>query len=210
MRRQLVSAYTWISAIACTTRVASNASVSRECCSSQLSASGFHVTWPGRRRFPPQVFERLCRVVKRHEHVPEVRAHDGGTHGGKKIRVEAVAPPDTSSQLSALKHLRRVGVLFRRTVSWRGVLAVIPGKPRVPHCEERPGARTLQQRPGVEVLSGSGGCWRGACFVLYLDNQVNKRWTIDGVNSTHCVGDVVHFISYWRIVLHSPKFNCSR
>ena len=56
---------------------------------------------------------RYLRVVKRHEHVPEVRAHDGGTHGGKKIRVEAVAPPDTSSQLSALKHLRRVGVLFR-------------------------------------------------------------------------------------------------
>ena len=48
MRRQLVSAYTWISAIACTSLVASNVSVSKECCSSQLSASGFHVTWPGR------------------------------------------------------------------------------------------------------------------------------------------------------------------
>ena len=81
---------------------------------------------------------RDCRVVERHEHVPEVRARDGGTHGGNKIRVEAVAPPDTSSQLSALKHLRRVGVLFRRTVSWRGVLALIPGKPLVPHCWELP------------------------------------------------------------------------
>ena len=138
MKRQLVSAYTWISAIACTSLVVSNASVSRECCSSQLSASGFHVTWSGRRRFLPQVFVRHCRVVKRHKHVPEVRARDGGTHGGKKIRVESDAPPDTSSQLSALKHLRRVGVLFRRTVSWRGVLALIQGKPLVPHCWELP------------------------------------------------------------------------
>ena len=189
MRRHLVSTYTWISAIACTSLVASNASVSRECCSSQLSASGFHVTRPGRRRFPPQVFVRHCRVVKRPEHVPEVRAHDGGTHGGKKIRVEAVAPPDTSSQLLALKHLRRVGVLFRRTVSWRGGLAVIPGKPRVAHCEQRPGAADSSRDLALRYFPGPVDAGEEPVLPSTSDNQVNKRLTIDGVNSFRCAGD---------------------
>ena len=56
----------------------------------------------------------------------------------RRFELVTEEPTDTSSQLSALKHLRRVEVLFRRTVAWRGGLALIPGKPRVPHCWEQP------------------------------------------------------------------------
>ena len=91
-------------------------------------------------------------------------------------------------------------------------LSVSARKPRVPHCEERPGAPDSSRDQALRCFPGPVDAGEEPVFVLYLDNQVNKRWTIDGVNRTHFAGDFVHthFISYWRVVLHSPKFNCSR
>ena len=50
-------------------------------------------------------------------------------------------------------------------------------------------------------------------FAFHLDNQVNGRLTIDGVNSAHYAGVFVHTnlvsISYWHVKLDGPKFNCA-
>ena len=79
--------------------LASDASVTRKCCSSQAS-SGFHVT---SRRLHPQVFVRQCRVVKRHEHGPrgfKRQTKELTASAPSAMKINVGAPPHGVSSLS--------------------------------------------------------------------------------------------------------------
>ena len=67
----------------------------------------------------------------------------------------ALWPGECVCSLTAYEHVPAVGLSsqafgFSLSFALRG-LAVSPGKPRVPHCEERPWSRTLQEGPQCVV-----------------------------------------------------------
>ena len=127
--------------------------VTRECCSGQVSSLRPRSRSTRMRRLRPQVFVRQCHVVKRHEY------GDGELTASapSRMKIKAVAPPKNIIPLPVPKRFRCREVFFQPeglllnghvfTLGADAVLtavccgfAVSPGKPRIPHCEERPSA----------------------------------------------------------------------